>query len=255
MGLQLSVLKDLGGFRLDVSWEVGNELVVLFGYSGAGKSTTFQMIAGLIQPDYGSILLNGRVLYDSEANVNLAPRKRHLGYLFQDLALFPHMTVRQNVLYGASGCSREEKEDAAEGMLRRFGMLGLSRKFPGQISGGQKQRVALARALAGHPQALLLDEPFSALDMPVRRDMRDMVMEIQREFQVPVILVTHDADEAEAIADRMIVYSSGRVLRIGTPGEILVTPACDRAEALVYCGEGQASLPTCSENSGQELVG
>jgi molybdate transport system ATP-binding protein len=235
MGLQLSVQKDLGGFRLDVSWQVGNELAVLFGYSGAGKSTTFQMIAGLMQPDNGSILLNDRVLYDSAARIDLAPQKRHLGYLFQDLALFPHMTVRQNVLYGASGRTKEEKEDAAEEMLRRFRMSGLSRRFPGQISGGQKQRVALARALAGHPQALLLDEPFSALDMPVRRDMRDMVMEIQRSFRIPVILVTHDADEAEAIADRMIVYSSGRVLQTCTPDEIFVTPACDQGEALVRC--------------------
>jgi molybdate transport system ATP-binding protein len=247
MGLQLSVRKDLGGFRLDVSWGVGNELAVLFGYSGAGKSTTFQMIAGLMRPDNGSILLNGRVLYDSAAKVNLAPQNRHLGYLFQDLALFPHMTVRQNVLYGASGRSREEKEDAAEEMLRRFRMSGLSQKFPDQISGGQKQRVALARALAGNPQALLLDEPFSALDMPVRRDMRDIVTEIQRSFRIPVILVTHDADEAEAIADRMIVYFSGRVLQTGTPDEILVTPACDRAEALVCCEERPASLATCSE--------
>jgi molybdate transport system ATP-binding protein len=249
MALQLSVQKDLGGFRLDVSWQVGNELAVLFGYSGAGKSTTFQMIAGLMQPDNGSILLNDRVLYDSAAKINLAPQKRHLGYLFQDLALFPHMTVRQNVLYGASGRTREEKEDAAEEMLRRFRMSGLGRRFPGQISGGQKQRVALARALAGHPQALLLDEPFSALDMPVRRDMRDMVMEIQRSFRIPVILVTHDADEAEAIADRMIVYSSGKVLQTGTPDEIFVTPACSQGEAVVCCEERPAFLSTCPQNS------
>jgi molybdate transport system ATP-binding protein len=249
MGLQLSVRKDLGGFRLDVSWEVGNELVVLFGYSGAGKSTTFQMIAGLLRPDNGSILLNGRVLYDSEAKVNLAPQKRHLGYLFQDLALFPHMTVRQNVLYGASGRSREEKEDAAEEMLRRFRMSGLSQKFPDQISGGQKQRVALARALAGDPQALLLDEPFSALDMPVRRDMRDIVTEIQRSFRIPVILVTHDADEAETIADRMIVYSAGGVLQRGTPDEIFATPACKQAETLISCDERQAFASTCPQNS------
>jgi molybdate transport system ATP-binding protein len=249
MGLQLSVQKDLGGFRLDVSWQVGNELAVLFGYSGAGKSTTFQMIAGLMQPDNGSILLNDRVLYDSAAKIDLAPQKRHLGYLFQDLALFPHMTVRQNVLYGASGRTSEEKEDAAEEMLRRFRMSGLSRRFPGQISGGQKQRVALARALAGHPQALLLDEPFSALDTPVRRDMRNMVMEIQRSFRIPVILVTHDADEAEAIADRMIVYSSGRVLQTGTPDEIFVTPAYTQGEALVCCEERLASLSTCPLNS------
>jgi molybdate transport system ATP-binding protein len=249
MGLQLSVRKDLAGFRLDVSWQVGNELVVLFGYSGAGKSTTFQMIAGLMQPDNGSILLNGRMLYDSAAKINLAPQKRHLGYLFQDLALFPHMTVRQNVLYGASGRTREEKEDAAEEMLRRFRMTGLSQRFPCQISGGQKQRVALVRALAGHPQALLLDEPFSALDMPVRRDMRDMVMEIQRFFRIPVILVTHDADEAEAIADRMIVYSAGRVLQTGAPDEIVVTSACNQVEKLVCCEEGRASVSTCPQNS------
>jgi molybdate transport system ATP-binding protein len=249
MGLQLSVQKDLGGFRLDVSWQVGNELAVLFGYSGAGKSTTFQMIAGLMQPDSGIILLNDRVLYDSAAKINLAPQKRHLGYLFQDLALFPHMTVRQNVIYGASGRTKEEKEDTAEEMLRRFRMSGLSRRYPDQISGGQKQRVALARALAGHPRALLLDEPFSALDMPVRRDMREMVMEIQRSFRIPVMLVTHDADEAEAIADRMIVYSAGRVLQTGTPDEIFVTPACDQVEESVYCEEGRASVSTCPQNS------
>jgi molybdate transport system ATP-binding protein len=233
MALQLSLIKDLGRFRLDVSWQVGNELAVLFGYSGAGKSVTFQMIAGLMEPEEGRVSLDDTIFFDSAAAINLAPQRRMLGYVFQDLALFPHMTIRQNILYGGHGLSKSEKEDMAGGMLKRFGISDLADRPPSRISGGQKQRVALARTLMRRPRALLLDEPFSALDTPTRQEMGRLLKEIQREYNIPVILITHDLQEACGLADRMIVYADGKAIRSGRPDELIPFPARNEAEALV----------------------
>ena len=152
-----------------------NELAVLFGYSGAGKSLTLQLIAGLLKPDAGRITANGDVLFDSQKRINVPPQRRSLGYVFQDLALFPHMTVRQNIAYGATGLPRGARQERVGEMLEVFHLEDLADKPPAEISGGQKQRVALARALIRRPQALLLDEPFSALDNPLRREMRQFL--------------------------------------------------------------------------------
>ena len=147
MGLMVQVKRSFGTFTLDADWSIGNELAVLFGYSGAGKTLTLQMIAGLVRPDAGSIRLDGRALFDQDAPVDLAPQKRPFGYVFQDLALFPHMTVKANILYGARGIDRDERERRSRDMIARFRLSGLEHAFPAMISGGQKQRVALARAL------------------------------------------------------------------------------------------------------------
>ena len=189
---------------------------------------TFQMIAGLIAPDEGKIVLGETVLFDSGQSVNARPQDRSIGYVFQDLALFPHMTVEENIRYGARGIGKKEQEQRCRELLRMFHITGLEDRLPSQVSGGQKQRVALARALIRRPGALLLDEPFSALDMPIRSEMRTVLKEIQRSFNMPVVLITHDADEALAVADRMIVYSAGRVLQTGSPDEILSFPSCEQ---------------------------
>lgn len=232
MSLTVKVKKALDAFTLDAEWSIDNELAVLFGCSGAGKSITLQMLAGLLKPDEGAIRLNGRTLFDSGCRVDLAPQERSFGYVFQDLALFPHMTVRENILYGAHGIPKDMREQRASEMILRFRLSGLERKLPNKISGGQKQRVAFARALIRQPKALLLDEPFSALDHPLRLEMQDLLKQIRWEFPIPVVLVTHDLPEARALADKLIIYAEGRVMQAGTPGHVLSSPAGPEKELL-----------------------
>ena len=207
-------------------------LAALFGYSGAGKTMTFQMIAGLMCPDRGEIRLDDKVLYDSSSGVNLSPQERSLGYVFQDLALFPHMTVEGNILYGAPGRRKEKRADA-ETMMEVFRIRSLGDKYPSEISGGQKQRVALARALMTKPKMLLLDEPFTGLDYPIRIEMRKVLEEIRETFSIPVVLITHDLEEAFSLSDRMIVYDEGRVVQAGSPEEVLTSPAVPALRRLV----------------------
>ncbi len=237
MGLSVNIRKAVKGFTLDAQWEIGEELAVLFGCSGAGKSMTLRMIAGLLKPDRGNIRLNGNPVYDSAAAIDLPPQARSFGYVCQDLALFPHMTVRENILYGAHGLSRSVREQRARDMMERFMIAGLEKKFPHEISGGQKQRVALARALIRRPDALLLDEPFSALDAPLRAEMQNFLKEIRREFPIPVVLVTHDLAEASALADKLIICANGRIVQVGTPCEVSDSPACPEVEMLVNTGD------------------
>jgi len=220
-GLTVSLRARLPGFDLDVSWEIGAELAVLFGPSGAGKSLTLRMIAGLVQPDAGRIAAGDHLLLDTTLAVCLPPQQRSIGYVFQDLALFPHMTVLDNVLYGGHGLERGARVARAEQLIDRFGLAGLQRRRPGEISGGQKQRVAFARALLRRPSVLLLDEPFSALDAPLRRDMGKLLREVQRELKLPTVLVTHDEAEATLLADTVILHNGGCVIRQGTPQEIV----------------------------------
>jgi molybdate transport system ATP-binding protein len=248
MGLSVNIRKAVKGFTLDARWEIGDELAVLFGYSGAGKSMTLQMIAGLLKPDEGAIHLNGTPVYDSIASIDLSPQSRSFGYVFQDLALFPHMTVRENINYGAHGLSRSVRELRAREMMERFMISGLEEKFPHEISGGQKQRVALARALIRRPAALLLDEPFSALDAPLRAELQNFMREIRREFPIPVVLVTHDIAEAGALADKLIICVNGKVLQTGTPGEVLNSPACREVELLVRHRDGSSRSSTRETN-------
>jgi len=232
MGLSVRIVKKVEGFSLDVEWQTGNELVVLFGDSGSGKSMTLQCIAGLMKPDEGWIRANGDLFFDHTLNVNVPPEKRSFGYVFQDRILFPHMTVRGNITYGCKGTSKSEIRQRVDEMIDLFHLRGLEGRFPAEISGGQKQRVALVRALIGRPDALLLDEPFSALDYPIRLEMVRLLEEVRKEFDLPVVLVTHDVLEAYTLADRIVVYSGGRVSRVGSPAEVFRLPAGLDAEAL-----------------------
>jgi len=247
MGLSFSARKVFNGFTLDASWEIGNELAVIFGYSGAGKSMTLQMIAGLLPPDNGKIVLGDTVLYDSGNGLNISPQKRSIGYVFQDLALFPHMTVVENIRYGAHGIDRAEQIRRCLDLCRMFRIAGLEDRLPSQISGGQKQRVALARALIRRPDALLLDEPFSALDMPIRLELQTILKEIQQTYKIPVLLITHDAEEALALADRMIVYTEGRVIQTGAPEDIVISPVCEEVSTLsLFAGKSRTTVPCLS---------
>jgi molybdate transport system ATP-binding protein len=220
MGVTVTVDKKVKEFQLNVAWEIGDELAVVFGPSGSGKSLTLQLIAGHMKPDKGRIALGDTVLLDTGGNTFLPPQKRRIGYVFQDLALFPHMTVEKNILYGATGISPQDRDRRLRDIMDLFHLEGLERKLPCEISGGQKQRVAFARALIRQPDLLLLDEPFSALDPQLRTEMRDFLRDIRRIYRIPVILVTHDIFEAYCLADTVIVYAGGKIVNMGTPREI-----------------------------------
>ena len=224
MGLSLELRKRVDGFTLEVAWAVQEELAVLFGFSGAGKSMTLRIIAGLIKPDQGTIHSNGQVLFDSRAGIDVSPQDRSIGYVFQDLALFPHMTVRGNILYGAKGLDKEERQEKTREMIEIFHLGELQEKWPTDISGGQQQRVALARALIRRPKLLLLDEPFSALDNPLRLELHQYLNDIRRHFRIPVILVTHDLHEATRLGDKIIIYSEGRIAQAGSLTEVMDNP-------------------------------
>ena len=201
--------------QLDVAFQSAKNLIVIFGPSGAGKSVTFQAIAGLIKPERGRIVLDGRVLFDSKAGVNLAARERNVGYVFQDYALFPHLTVAQNVAFPLqqSLWNHDGSIAAVQEFLARFDLADLGPSYPRQLSGGQRQRVALARALIRKPDILLLDEPLPALDPVLRGKTRGELLKLQQSFAVPMVVITHDPADVEAFAEDLIVFDIGKVAR------------------------------------------
>jgi len=209
---------DGGGrsFALQARFAAEARALVLFGPSGSGKSLTLTALAGLLTPDAGRICVGGRVLFDASARVNLPARQRGVGYLFQDYALFPHLSVRKNVAFGLSGILRRpgrEETARVDELLARFGLENLAGSLPRDLSGGQKQRVALARALAPRPSLLLLDEPFSALDIPLRTRLRAELKSLLAGLAIPLVLVTHDPEEAELFGQAFVVYDHGKVTR------------------------------------------
>jgi molybdate transport system ATP-binding protein len=202
-------------FRLEAAFEAENERIVVFGPSGSGKSVTLQCIAGLLTPDEGRIEIGARVLFDSAAGINLPSRARSVGYVFQEYALFPHLSVERNVGFAVQGVIRGRLDAAARERVRLFlalfGLEDLARSLPRELSGGQRQRVALARALIRHPDMLLLDEPLAALDPMLRERVRRELLDVQSRFQVPMIIITHDPADAEALAENLVVFDEGHV--------------------------------------------
>ncbi len=193
--------------------------LVLFGPSGAGKTQTLKMLAGIARADSGRVAIAGRVLYDAAAGIDLAPQQRQLACVFQDYALFPHLTVRQNVAFARQPAGRrwlnpprEGHDDAVQRWLASFALEAVAGLYPQQISGGQRQRTALARALVNDPAALLLDEPFAALDSPLRRRLRDELQELQARLHIPLLLITHDDEDVAALADEVVHLRDGRVV-------------------------------------------
>ena len=211
-------------FSMHCSFDADSEFAVLFGCSGSGKTTALRCIAGLENPDAGTIRINDTLYFDSKKKINLPPQKRKIGYMFQENALFPHMNVRQNIEFGLKGLSSIEKNDQVNEMLGLVGIEELEFAYPDELSGGQKQKVALARALAPNPEVLLLDEPFSALDTVVRLKLRKELRTIQKKLGIPVIFITHDPVEAFTMADRMAVFDNGRVQQLGSPEEVFYHP-------------------------------
>ena len=230
MTLQAEFQGRAGEFAYDVSITAQSELLVLYGHSGAGKTITLRTIAGLARPERGRIALNGRAVFDSDAGIDLPPQERRTGYVVQDVALFPHLTVRRNVLIGI-----EQSVEAAERWEQLRATLhleGLDDRRPSQLSGGQQQRVALARALVRPVDVLLLDEPFSALDEALRADLRRELVRLQREFQIPIVFVTHDLREAHLLADSVAVMDEGRVLQLGSRDDVFGQPSRRRVAEL-----------------------
>ncbi|MGN6738992.1 ABC transporter ATP-binding protein [Dyella sp.] len=204
-------------FSLELAFRSDSPRVVLFGPSGSGKSLTLRAIAGLMRPDAGHVGVRGRTLFDDFRGVDVPARARRIGYVFQDYALFPHLTVAQNVAFGlTSGLrqpSRRNVPEAARRWLDAFELEGLANRYPAQISGGQQQRVALARALAPQPELLLLDEPFAALDPPLRGRLRDELVALQSRLDVQLLVITHDPADVEALGQHVLEIREGRLYR------------------------------------------
>lgn len=215
--LDLDIALPLRAFRLELAAAVGRETFALVGPSGAGKTSALRTVAGLARPERGRIALAGRVLFDAAAGIDRPPEERRVGYVFQEYALFPHMSVEQNVAYAGGRGTAE--------LLDRFHLTPLAKAHPGELSGGERQRVGLARALARDPDVLLLDEPMSALDAHTRAGVRAELRRNLDDLDLPVLLVTHDFQDAAVLADRVGVLVEGRLLQVGTPGELIAAPA------------------------------
>jgi len=212
-----SATRNSRRFELEVSFSSDAPTTVFFGPSGAGKSLTLQAVAGLLRPSTGHVRINGRTLFDSDAGVDVPPSKRATGFLFQDYALFPHLSVRANVAFGLTDWRRRRLSAAqaghVEALLESFGLAELAETRPAHLSGGQRQRVALARALAPRPQLLLLDEPFAALNPLLRDSLRAELAAVRRHWNVPMLMISHDVDDVLAVGDVVCVFENGRIVR------------------------------------------
>jgi molybdate transport system ATP-binding protein len=227
-GLKVNIEKRLAGFNLSVQIDVGAEILVLFGPSGAGKTQTLNAIAGLMTPDAGEITLDETVFFRSSGTlgeaagkqplINLPARKRRVGYVFQQYALFPHLSALENVSYALWRQPRARQRAAT--LLDRMRLADLANRYPHELSGGQQQRVAIARALAMEPRVLLLDEPFSALDSEIRTQLHQDLLRLQAEAELIVVYVTHNLEDAFTVGHRLAIVRNGRIERIGAPREI-----------------------------------
>jgi molybdate transport system ATP-binding protein len=231
--IRADIRTTVGTFDLVIELEVNREITVLYGHSGAGKSLTLEAIAGLLKPRDGYIELDGRVVFDRAARVNLPPHRRNIGYVVQDYALFPHLTVGQNIAYGVPDLPRAQRRDRIDQFARMLDLEGLLDRRPSRISGGQAQRVALARALVRQPQVLLLDEPFAAVDSSIRRTLRRELRRLAQDLNLSVVMVTHDLMEAYNVGDRIAVIDDGHLLQVGPKGEVFHRPTTRRAAELL----------------------
>ena len=216
---------DSAGFSLDVEFSAGSGVTVLFGPSGSGKTLMLDSIAGFVQPDEGRVMLDDAILFDAAARVHLAPQARQCGYVFQNYALFPHMTLRENLAFAAERRPRLERHRRVNEMLEKFRLQDMAGRRPHEVSGGQKQRCSIARALIGSPKLLLLDEPAQGLDAPLRAEFYEILRQVRADFKIPMLLVTHDLEECFELGEEMIVLHEGRIVQSGSPRKIFDQPA------------------------------
>ena len=235
MSLHIDITKSLSSFNLDVSMESKGGIIGFLGASGSGKSMTLKCIAGLEKPSKGKIVINDKVLFDSEEKINVKTRDRKVGFLFQNYALFPHMTIKDNIEIGLDKISKEEKSKLSANYIKKFGLEGLESRYPWQLSGGQQQRVALARALITSPDILLLDEPFSALDNHLRASMERELVEILKDYEGTVVFVTHDIAEAYRVCDKIIVFDGGKAKDIRDKNKLFEAPQSLAEAKLTGC--------------------
>ena len=216
---------ESAAFTLDLEFEAGPGVTVLYGPSGAGKTLTLDTVAGFATPAEGRITVGEQVLFDAARGVNLPPRDRHCGYVFQNYALFPHRTLRQNLEFAAERLPRLERHRRVNEMIEAFRLGELGGRLPHELSGGQKQRGSIARALLAAPRLLLLDEPGQGLDVALRRELYGLLRQVRSEFGTPVLLVTHDLDECFEVGDQMLILHEGQLLQAGPPRQIVDQPA------------------------------
>jgi molybdate transport system ATP-binding protein len=221
-----------GTFSLNVHFRALAGFTILFGASGAGKTTLLDCVAGLTEPDEGRLTAGGEDLYDSEKKTNVPAWRRNIGYVHQDLALFPHMTAEENVGYGLQKLGASERQRRSREMLEVFKIAELSGRRPAEISGGERQRVALARALVTEPRALLLDEPLAALDRPTKSSLVADLRKWNQSHRVPILFVTHNHEEVFALGDEVIVLDAGRIVAQGRPHEVMRAPRMETVAQL-----------------------
>lgn len=208
--LSAKIFKKLNHYELDVDFDLGKEVLVIQGPSGAGKTTVLDCIAGIKKPDRGYIAINGRTVFSSEDRINASIKERNVGYVFQHYALFPNMTVEENLKFGINEKDKEEL-DYLRYLSDKFKISHLEKSYPGNISGGEKQRVALARSLARRPKAMILDEPFSALDEDTKEVLYEEFLQFKKEFEMGIVLITHNSKEAKLLGDRFIRMNGGKI--------------------------------------------
>jgi molybdate transport system ATP-binding protein len=223
--VSVQIRKRLGpDFALDLTVALPPGITILFGPSGAGKTTLLDCIAGLVRPDEGRVATQEKILFDNTLGINVPPQLRRVGYVFQDLALFPHLSVEDNVEYGLSRLDSEQRQRRSAAILESFRIAHLRSRRPGEISGGERQRVALARALVIDPTILLLDEPLAALDATTKSKIVDDLRAWNHQHGVPIVYVTHSREEVFALGERVIVLENGRAIALGTPHQVMSAP-------------------------------
>ena len=244
MAIDVEIRKQLGTFCLDVHLKSASRRIGILGASGCGKSLTLKSIAGIERPDEGYVNINDRILLDTRKKIDLKPQQRRVGYLFQNYALFPTMTVEENIAAGLTG-KKAEKMEKVHRMMERFQIRGLEKHLPGQLSGGKQQRVALARILVYEPDVILLDEPFSALDAHLRDHMLRELLELLEDYEGTAILVSHSRDEIYSFSEEVLIMENGKGICMGKTKELFDNPQWEVAARLTGC---KNIVKVCKEN-------
>ena len=243
MSIKVQIRRKLDSFLLDISFQSESRRIGILGASGCGKSMTLKSIAGIETPDQGCIEVEGHTLFDREHKINLKPQRRNVGYLFQNYALFPTMTVEKNIAAGLKG-SRQGNEARVREMVAKFQLQGLEKRLPGQLSGGQQQRVALARIMAYEPDMILLDEPFSALDMYLKDRLQQELMDMLADYRGTVIMVSHNRDELYRFSEELLIIDQGHIVAAGETKELFRNPVSREAARLTGCKNFSRALRT-----------
>ena len=234
MAIEVKIQRKRNTFELNIDFKSDSKRIGILGASGCGKSMTLKSIAGIEPPESGLIKIEGKTVYDSENKVNLKPQKRNIGYLFQNYALFPTMTVEKNIAAGLKGKKQENAKRVRE-MIEKFQLTGLEKRFPAELSGGQQQRVALARIMAYKPDVILLDEPFSALDMYLKDRLQQELLELLEDYEGTVIMVSHSRDEVYRFSEELLIIDQGQIVAAGKTKELFQNPLHPYTQGLLSC--------------------